>query len=244
MKRKGKDIPNGSGPVSSRKDPDLLQGVFREDAPDMLRLETMVRERGYDRVAGIDEAGRGPLAGPVVAAAVIFPPGILYEGLTDSKLLTPVSRDRWFDQIRETALAYSIASVDQAEIDKINILQATLKAMKTAVKGLALSPDFLLIDGITPLQTRIPQQCVKKGDRRSQSIAAASVLAKVTRDRLMDEHHETYPRYNFKKNKGYGTLEHREAIRRFGSCPLHRRSFRGVEDREGPGDEEETPSLF
>ena len=154
MKRKGKNLPSGSAPVSSRNDPGLLQGIFREDAPEMLRLETMLRERGYKRVAGLDEAGRGPLAGPVVAAAVIFPPGILHQGLTDSKLLKADERDRWFDRIRREVLAFSIASVDQAEIDEINILQATLKAMKTAVKGLALPPDFLLIDGISPLRTK------------------------------------------------------------------------------------------
>lgn len=181
-------------------------------------------------MAGLDEAGRGPLAGPVMAAAVILPAGVRYEGLTDSKLLRPDQREHWFDEIRRLALDYAVAAVGEQDIDELNILVASRKAMEMALNGLSLQPDSLLVDGIIPLETSIPQQCVKKGDRRSQSIAAASVLAKVTRDRLMVGLHEQYPHYNFKKNKGYGTREHLEALRTYGCCPLHRKSFRGVKD--------------
>jgi ribonuclease HII len=210
----------------------------------MLRFETGLQDRGYSRVAGLDEAGRGPLAGPVVAAAVILPMGTRYEGLTDSKLLRPEQREHWFDQIREVALDYAIASVSEQEIDEINILVASRKAMELALKGLSLHPDHLLVDGIIPLETSVPQHCVKKGDRRSQSIAAASILAKVTRDRLMLAFHEQYPHYNFKKNKGYGTREHLDALRRFGCCPLHRKSFRGVKDLQSRNGKTPPSELF
>jgi ribonuclease HII len=244
LKKRSEQIPNASGPSCSRRVSGLLQDGFWEDPPDMLRLETMLHERGVQRVAGLDEAGRGPLAGPVFAAAVILPPGVLYEGLTDSKLLTPDERDRWFEQIREAAVAFAVAWVGPGEIDEINILQASKKAMEMAVNRLSVRPGFLLVDGITPLSTDIPQQCVKKGDRRSQSIAAASILAKVSRDRLMDELHEKYPPYNFKKNKGYGTLEHRQALRRFGRCPCHRLSFSGVPEQGASGERREVQTLF
>jgi ribonuclease HII len=178
----------------------------------------------------MDEAGRGPLAGPVVAAAVVLSPEACYEGLTDSKLLTPRAREIWFDRICASAVDYSIASVDHEEIDAINILVASRKAMELAVERLSRRPDHLLVDGIIPIRSMIEQWCIKQGDRRSLSIAAASVLAKVTRDRMMDEMHQRYPQYNFRKNKGYGTLEHREALQRFGFCPLHRKSFRGVKE--------------
>jgi len=210
----------------------------------MLRLETALQELGHARIAGLDEAGRGPLAGPVFAAAVILPPGVLYPGLTDSKLLRPAARERWYEQIREEALAYAVTWVGPGEIDEINILQATRKAMKMAVSALPVSPGFLLVDGITPLDTPIPQQCIKKGDRRSQSIAAASILAKVSRDRLMDELHRKYPRYNFQQNKGYGTREHLQALQRFGGCPEHRQSFRGVTRSDAPEKGKPTSALF
>ena len=210
----------------------------------MLRLETELQDRGFSLVAGLDEVGRGPLAGPVVAAAVILPAGRRYEGLTDSKLLNAGQREKWFEQIRETAEAFFISSVSEREIDEINILQASKKAMELAVRGLSISPDFLLIDGIVPLASRIPQRCIKKGDRKSLSIAAASVLAKVTRDRLMEDFHQQYPQYNFKKNKGYGTLEHRQALNRFGFCPIHRKSFRGVKEQQASGKKTEPSTLF
>ncbi len=176
------------------------------------------------------------MAGPVVAAAVILPHGERYEGLTDSKLLSPAQRTYWFSHICTHALAYSIAMVSEQDIDEINILVASRKAMEMALAGLSLQPDHLLIDGIVPLETVIPQKCLKKGDRRSQSIAAASILAKVTRDRLMEGFHKQYPQYNFKKNKGYGTREHREALEQYGCTPLHRKSFRPVKDLLDPND--------
>ena len=196
----------------------------------MLYFESALHRRGYPCVAGLDEAGRGPLAGPVVAAAAILPAGVRYEGLTDSKLLRPAQRDRWFEFIRETAVSYAVASVSEEDIDRVNILVASRLAMETALAQLSVVPDFILVDGIVPLETRIPQQCVKQGDRRSQSVAAASILAKVTRDRLMIGFHERYPQYNFHENKGYGTRKHLEALRRNGCCPLHRKSFRGVKE--------------
>jgi len=166
----------------------------------------------------------------VVAAAVILPPGERYQGITDSKKLRPAERERGYDLICEKALAFAISEVSQEEIDALNILVASRKAMERAVRGLPLVPDFLLIDGIVPLEIELPQKCIKKGDQRSQSVAAASILAKVTRDRLMEAYHQQYPQYNFKKNKGYGTREHMEALQAHGFCPIHRRSFRGVKE--------------
>jgi ribonuclease HII len=202
--------------------------------PDTLWFESSCQREGYRLIAGLDEAGRGPLAGPVVAAAVILPPGERYPGIDDSKRLRPADREIQFDRIREKALAFSIAEVSREEIDTLNVLVATRKAMEKAVRGLAPAPGFLLVDGIVPLQIDIPQKCIKQGDRRSQSVAAASILAKVTRDRLMEAYHREYPQYNFRKNKGYGTREHLEALQAHGACPLHRRSFRGVKELLAP----------
>jgi ribonuclease HII len=200
----------------------------------MLRFETSWQARGYGRIAGLDEAGRGPLAGPVVAAAVVLPPGRRFPGIDDSKKLRPENRQRGYDLICECALDYAVAVVSQEEIDFMNILVASRKAMEAAVRNLSRRPDFLLIDGIVPLETDIPQACIKKGDQRSQSVAAASILAKVTRDRMMEAYHGEYPQYNFRRNKGYGTREHREALRAHGFCPIHRRSFRGVKELLDP----------
>ncbi len=205
-----------------------------ESPEDMLLFEREWLAKGYARIAGLDEAGRGPLAGPVVAAAVILPPGERYPGITDSKKLKPADRERGFDLIRERALAFAVSEVSCEEIDEHNILVASRKAMERAVRDLSLPPGFLLIDGIVPLETDIPQKCIKKGDRRSLSVAAASILAKVTRDRLMEAYHEQYPQYNFSKNKGYGTREHLEALQLHGTCPIHRRSFRGVKELLAP----------
>lgn len=201
-----------------------------EEPADMLRFEASWQAKGYRNIAGLDEAGRGPLAGPVVAAAVILPQGRRYPGITDSKKLTAEARIRGYELICEQALTYAIAVVDQEEIDRLNILVASRRAMEGAVRELSLTPDFLLIDGIVPLEIDIPQQCIKKGDQRSQSVAAASILAKVTRDRLMEAYHHVYPRYNFRRNKGYGTREHRDALQAHGLCPIHRRTFRGVKE--------------
>ena len=181
---------------------------------------------GFSCICGVDEAGRGPLAGPVCAAAVILPEGAVIEGLDDSKKLTEKKRERLYDIIKETAVAYSVAYGTLEEIETVNILEATYLAMNRAIEGLTVKPDFALIDGNrVPRGIKIPCETVVKGDSRSMSIAAASVLAKVTRDRLMLEYDKKYPEYNFKKHKGYGTKEHTELIRQYGPCEIHRLSF-------------------
>ena len=179
-------------------------------------------------IAGVDEVGRGPLAGPVIAAAVIFPPALLIPGITDSKKLTAKQREALFPLIREKALAIGLGAVEAGEVDRINILQAALKAMKTAVLRLPISPDLLLVDGNRSLDLALPQQCLIRGDARSLTIGAASIVAKVVRDKMMESCHARFPEYNFPGNKGYGTREHLEALRRYGPCPLHRRTFKGV----------------
>lgn len=184
--------------------------------------------RGFRFITGIDEAGRGPLAGPVVAAAVILPKGIQLPGLTDSKKLTADRREAFFEKIRLRALAVGIGMADNAEIDSINILQATFLAMKRAIAGLGIKPDYLLIDGPYKLPVDISQEGIVHGDALSLSIAAASVIAKVHRDHLMCEYHAQFPQYGFDCHKGYPTAQHYEAIRRYGPCRLHRVSFRGV----------------
>jgi len=191
----------------------------------MLRYEEDLWARGRSYVAGIDEAGRGPLAGPVVAAAVVFPRGVFIEGVDDSKRVRPVRREEIKKTIESEALAVGVGIVHEGEIDRINILQATYKAMRKAVGSLGIQPDHLLIDG-RPLPDKVyPQTAVIKGDRLCFSIAAASIVAKVTRDRMMVEYHEMFPEYGFDKHKGYGTKRHVESIRRYGLCPIHRRSF-------------------
>jgi ribonuclease HII len=195
-----------------------------------LQFERRLQMQGYKVVAGIDEAGRGPLAGPVLAAAVVLPKHFELPGLTDSKKLSPAARERLFPLIRQQALAVGIGLASPAEIDQINILQATLQAMLRAVNQLPLNPDYLLIDGITPVPHPLPQQTLKKGDSRSLSIAAASVIAKVVRDRLMVHYDRRFPDYGFAGHKGYGSAAHRQAIADFGPCPIHRTSFRGVRE--------------
>lgn len=179
-------------------------------------------------VAGVDEAGRGPLAGPVVAAAVIFPQGCRLDGINDSKKLSPKKREELFYEIKESALATSIAIINAEVIDQINILRASLLAMEEAIQKLDTQPDYVLIDGKYPILTQIQQESLVKGDARCCSIAAASILAKVSRDAIMDEYHAQYPHYNFKQHKGYPTKEHLEAIRKFGPSPIHRKTFKGV----------------
>lgn len=178
--------------------------------------------------AGIDEAGRGPLAGPVVAAAVILPESFAIDGLDDSKKLTHLQRVKILEQIIAYALDLAVGIVDHEAIDSINILRASLRAMEIAVNNLGRRPDFLLIDGNQRISLLIPQETVIRGDSRCCSIAAASIVAKVRRDEIMNEYHELYPEYNFRSHKGYPTKEHLEAIRKHGPCPIHRRSFRGV----------------
>lgn len=192
---------------------------------DWLKFENEAIANGYDIVCGVDEAGRGPLAGPVCAAAVILPKGHIIEGVNDSKKLTEKRREALFDVIKEEALAYSIATASAKEIDEINILQATFLAMKRAVDGLDIKPDFALIDGNKEPNLDIPMQTVVKGDARSASIAAASILAKVTRDRYMLEIANDYPQYYFEKHKGYGTKLHYEMLDAYGPSDIHRQSF-------------------
>jgi ribonuclease HII len=200
------------------------------------RFEQEAACLGACRIAGVDEAGRGPLAGPVVAAAVVLSSYDAIPEINDSKLLSPAARESLYRQIRENTVAIGVASVSHTVIDEINILQATRVAMSRAVSEIAPLPDYLLIDGPISLDLEILQRAVISGDRLSVSVAAAGIIAKVTRDRIMMELHETFPQYGFDRHKGYATREHREAIAKFGPCPVHRRFFQGVK--------EYTPSLF
>ena len=193
-------------------------------------FERMYRDRGYQRIAGVDEVGRGPLAGAVVAAAVILPEEGIGEELFDSKKISSRKRENLYGSILSKALGVGVGTIGQEEIDLLNIFQATLKSMALAVRNLPLPPDFILIDGPQGLQIPVPQKPIRKGDQLSTSIAAASIIAKVTRDRMMVEWHQKYPQYNFAKHKGYGTKEHRGAIQKFGICELHRKTFRGVRE--------------
>lgn len=193
----------------------------------MLEYESMFSNQGYKAVCGVDEAGRGPLAGPVCAAAVIFPEGLVIDGIDDSKKLTAKKRDKMFDIIKNEALAYSVAWASVQEIEEINILNAAMLAMKRAVEGLSVKADFALIDGNKTPQLDIPSMAIIKGDALSQSIGAASILAKVSRDRLMLEMAEKYPEYGFEKHKGYGTQLHRDMLLKYGPCEIHRMSFLG-----------------
>jgi ribonuclease HII len=193
-------------------------------------FERMFYGRGYQRIAGVDEAGRGPLAGPVVAAAVILPQKGIEERLYDSKKISPKKREELCELILSKAAGVGIGIIGQEEIDFLNILQATLKAMALAIENLPHPPDFVLIDGNQVIQIPLPQKPIRKGDQLSTSIAAASIVAKVTRDRMMMEWHQKYPHYDFARHKGYGTKEHRKAIEKFGICELHRKTFRGVKE--------------
>lgn len=192
----------------------------------------MAYKAGYRLVAGVDEAGRGPLAGPVVAAAVIIPVGERLSGIKDSKKLTERAREKAFSLINDRALAISIGVVSPKFIDEFNILKATLRAMKQAALALAPSPEYLLIDGINAVPVSIPQKCLKKGDQLSQSISAASIMAKVYRDRIMHSYHERYPEYGFSKHKGYGTKHHLAAIERYGPSPIHRLTYNGCTEKK------------
>lgn len=196
----------------------------------MLEYENRLWSAGYKFVAGVDEAGRGPLAGPVYAAAVIFKEGTVIEGINDSKKLTEKKREYLYDVIIEKALAYKIVSVDAAEIDRINILNASLKAFSLAVDGLVQKPDYVLFDGNRAPKMTIPFEAVVKGDAKVQAIAAASVLAKVARDRYITEMDKIYPEYGFAGHKGYPTKEHKAAVEKYGPSPIHRLTFRGVSE--------------
>lgn len=188
--------------------------------------ENQAKAKGYTLVCGVDEAGRGPLAGPVCAAAVILPENCGIEGLNDSKKLTEKKREKLYDIIIEKAVAFSVAYGTVEEIEEHNILNATFLAMNRAIEGLSKRPDYALIDGNrVPIGITVPCETVIKGDALSCSIAAASILAKVTRDRLLLQYADTYPQYGFEKHKGYGTAAHYEAIRKYGVLPIHRMSF-------------------
>ena len=191
-------------------------------------LEERLRREGYSLVAGVDEVGRGPLAGPVVAAAVILPPRWDDPGVADSKSLSPARREELARVVRATARAWGLGRCEAGEVDRLNIHRASLLAMRRAVEAMGVRPQYLLVDGRFTLELEVPQQAVVKGDARERCISAASILAKVERDRLMCRYHQRYPAYNFAANKGYATREHREALRRFGPCPIHRRSYRPV----------------
>jgi ribonuclease HII len=193
-------------------------------------FEKMYYRRGYHQIAGVDEAGRGPLAGPVVAAAVILSIDGIGERLFDSKKISSKKREHLYKTILEKAQGVGIGIIGQEEIDRLNILEAALRAMALAIGNLPLPPDFVLIDGPHGLKVSIPQKPIRKGDQLCNSIAAASIVAKVTRDRMMLECHQKFPQYNFAKHKGYGTKEHQRAIEKFGVCELHRKTFRGVKE--------------
>jgi ribonuclease HII len=195
---------------------------------DLWAFERRLQADGITHIAGVDEAGRGPLAGPVVSAAVVLSDEFNGEGVTDSKQLTPRRRDELYDRIYAQAFTIGIGIVDALEIDRINILQASRLSMVMAVANLAPDPGFLLIDGKFGIDSPFPQQPIVKGDALSISIAAASIVAKVTRDRLMRRYHLDYPDFGFDHHKGYPTREHRKAIAEHGPCPIHRRTFRGV----------------
>jgi len=192
------------------------------------RFESAAWRRGITRLAGVDEAGRGPLAGPVVAAAVVLEPGARIAGVDDSKRLPPEERRRLFDVIRERAVGVGVGVVDHVTIDRINILQATRLAMGQALGALGIEPELVLTDYVAVPGLRCPQRNLVEGDRRSASVAAASIIAKVTRDRIMEEADREYPVYGFGRHKGYPTPEHRMALEQHGPCALHRRTFAGI----------------
>ena len=204
--------------------------LWPDPEPDTYFLERCLRQKGYSWIAGLDEVGRGPLAGPVVAAAVILRENCDNSCFVDSKTINAQKRSRLYDELRNSGAIIGVGIVSETEIDRLNILQASLLAMKKAVLTMPAQPDFLLVDGNQSVQMTIPQQTLVKGETKSSSVAAASIVAKVVRDDLMDQYHLQYPQYNFQQNRGYPTLEHREAIRVFGPCAIHRQSFKGVKE--------------
>lgn len=203
------------------------QDQFEKEQERLVKMTEFERkyEESFSCICGIDEAGRGPFAGPVVAGAVVLPTGLKIQGLNDSKKVSPKRREELYDEIREKAVSFGIGICSPARIDEINILQATYEAMRYAVEDLDVVPDLLLVDAVTIPGLPIRQVGIVKGDGRSLSIAAASIMAKVTRDRLMEEYAELYPEYGFEKHKGYGSKEHIAALKEFGPCPIHRRTF-------------------
>ena len=188
--------------------------------------EKQLREKGFKAICGIDEAGRGPLAGPVVVASVIMPENSMIEGVNDSKKISEKKREKLYDQILEEAISYGVWIIGQDEIDEINILNATKKALTLSLKELTTKPDLIIVDALTHIDTMgIPYESIIKGDAKCYSIASASIIAKVTRDRIMREWDSVYPEYGFIQHKGYGTAKHISAIKEYGLCPIHRKSF-------------------
>ncbi|PLX41138.1 MAG: ribonuclease HII [Deltaproteobacteria bacterium] len=205
-------------------------------ALDLVSYDEGRRREGFRLLCGVDEVGRGPLAGPVVAAAVVLDPDNVPDGVDDSKKLSPAKRLALESEIRERAISFGVAVVSPEEIDRINILQASLLAMKRAVAEMGQPPDFILVDGNKPIQVSIPQETVVSGDATSASIAAASILAKEYRDRMMIEYANQFPGYGFENNMGYPTKAHREAIKSLGPTPIHRKTFKGVREYLPPGE--------
>lgn len=193
-------------------------------------IDEALRQKGYNLIAGVDEAGRGPLAGPVFAAAVILPAGCDLPQNLDSKKISEKNREDLFEVIKDVSISWNVSRIDSHVIEEINILQAAMKAMVEAVKDLSPTPEMILVDGIHSPFVHTHSRTLKKGDGISQSIGAASILAKVERDRIMLAYHEEYPHYGFHRHKGYGTEEHRKAIAKHGPCPIHRKTFRGVKE--------------
>ena len=193
---------------------------------ELKKQEDELRKRGFNKICGIDEAGRGPLAGPVVVAGVIMPADSMIEGVNDSKKISEKKREKLYDQILEEAISYGVGIIGQDEIDEINILNATKKGLTMSLKELTVKPDLIIVDALTHIDTMgIPYESIIKGDAKCYSISAASIIAKVTRDRIMREWDKVYPEYGFEKHKGYGTSAHIEAIKKYGLCPIHRKSF-------------------
>lgn len=207
----------------------LKQQKLVAEFSEMMRYENAAKEKGYQWIAGIDEAGRGPLAGPVVAAAVILPEDFILLGLNDSKQITEEQRNNFFDIIKEQAISYSIGIVSNEQIDTLNILEATKQAMYQTINELEQKPDHVLIDAVSLPKLPYSNEAIIKGDARSISIAAASIIAKVTRDRLMKEIHKKFPMYDFITNKGYGTKKHMDSLKAYGATPYHRKSFAPVQ---------------
>ncbi|MFH1873985.1 MAG: ribonuclease HII [Pseudomonadota bacterium] len=207
----------------------MKQALLINQLPNKLNyFEEQLFQDGYQLIAGVDEAGRGCLAGPVVAASVILPQKFNPSGLNDSKKLTAKQRDKFYDLIVAQALAWSVIRIEPSQIDEINIFQASMLAMQKAINSLKPIPNFILVDGPHLIETRIPQKALKKGDARSNSIAAASILAKVSRDRIMQEYAQKYPNFSFAIHKGYGTAKHLSELDEFGITPIHRQSFAPV----------------
>ncbi len=204
--------------------------LWPDPEPDTYSLERCLRQKGYQWIAGLDEVGRGPLAGPVVAACVILQESCDNSCFVDSKTINAKNRSRLYRELKQNGAQISVGIVSETDIDRLNILQASLFAMKKAVLTMPVQPDFLLVDGNQPVPMSTPQQTLVKGESKSASIAAASIVAKVVRDDMMDQYHLQYPEYNFQQNKGYPTLEHRQAIRIYGPCAIHRQSFKCVKE--------------